>query len=122
MIFVRGHKSGMDAAALAVASQHIAQQSCDAAAAASSVRATTRGAGAVALIRRDALTCCDAVACALMSAHKAAQCCIDAVERALASAHKAAQCIAEAARAIASQHEAQQSLREVSPQFEFRYL
>ncbi|MFR0869531.1 MAG: hypothetical protein ACLSGS_11235 [Adlercreutzia sp.] len=65
---------------------------------------------------------CDAVACALMSAHKAAQCCTDAVERALASAHKAAQCIAEAARAIASQHEAQQSLREVSPQFEFRYL
>ena len=71
MIFVQGHKSGMDAAALAVASQHIAQQSCD------------------------------AVACALMSAHKAAQCCTDAVERALASAHKAAQCIAEAARAIA---------------------
>lgn len=92
MIFVQGHKGGMDAAALAVASQHIAQQSCD------------------------------AVACALMSAHKAAQCCTDAVERALASAHKAAQCIAEAARAIASQHEAQQSLREVSPQFEFRYL
>ena len=92
MIFVQGHKSGMDAAALAVASQHIAQQSCD------------------------------AVDCALMSAHKAAQCCTDAVERALASAHKAAQCIAEAARAIASQHEAQQSLREVSPQFEFRYL
>ena len=107
MIFVQGHKSGMDAAALAVASQHIAQQSCDA--------------GAVALIRRDALTCCDAVACALMSAHKAAQCCTDAVECALASAHKAAQCIAEAARAVASQHEAQQSLREVSPQFEFRY-
>ena len=103
MIFVQGHKSGMDAAALAVASQHIAQQSCDAVAAASSVRATTRGAGAVALIRRDALTCCDVVACALMSAHKAAQ------------------CIAEAACAIASQHLAQQSLREVSPQFEFRY-
>lgn len=128
MIFVQGHKGGMDAAALAVASQHIAQQSCDVVAAASSVRATTRGAGAVALIRldalirRDALTCCDVVACALMSAHKAAQCCTDAVERALASAHKAAQCIAEAARAIASQHEAQQSLREVSPQFEFRYL
>lgn len=58
---------------------------------------------------------------ALMSAHKAAQCCTDAVECALASAHKAAQCIAEAARAVASQHEAQQSLREVSPQFEFRY-
>lgn len=94
MIFVQGHKGGMDAAALAVASQHIAQQS------------QSR----------------DAVACALMSAHKAAQCCTDAVERALASAHKAAQCIAEAARAIASQHEAQQSLREVSPQFEFRYL
>lgn len=91
MIFVRGHKSGMDAAALAVASQHIAQQSCD------------------------------AVACALMSAHKAAQCCTDAVEHALTSAHKAAQCIAEAACAIASQHLAQQSLREVSPQFEFRY-
>ena len=72
MIFVQGHKGGMDAAALAVASQHIAQQSCD------------------------------AVACALMSAHKAAQCCTDAVERALASAHKAAQCIAEAARAVAS--------------------
>ena len=79
MIFVQGHKGGMDAAALAVASQH------------------------------------------LMSAHKAAQCCTDAVECALASAHKAAQCIAEAARAVASQHEAQQSLREVSPQFEFRY-
>lgn len=63
----------------------------------------------------------DAVACALLSAHKAAQCCTDAVECALASAHKAAQCIAEAARAVASQHEAQQSLREVSPQFEFRY-
>lgn len=91
MIFVQGHKGGMDAAALAVASQHIAQQSCD------------------------------AVACALMSAHKAAQCCTDAVECALASAHKAAQCIAEAARAVASQHEAQQSLREVFPQFEFRY-
>lgn len=75
MIFVQGHKGGMDAAALAVASQHIAQQS------------QSR----------------DAVACALMSAHKAAQ------------------CIAEAARAIASQHEVQQSLREVSPQFEFRY-
>ena len=30
MIFVQGHKGGMDAAALAVASQHIAQQSCDA--------------------------------------------------------------------------------------------
>ena len=44
MIFVQGHKGGMDAAALAVASQHIAQQSRD------------------------------AVACALMSAHKAAQC------------------------------------------------
>ena len=73
MIFVQGHKGGMDAAALAVASQHIAQQSRD------------------------------AVACALMSAHKAAQCCTDAV------------------RAVASQHEAQQSLREVSPQFEFRY-
>ena len=115
MIFVQGHKSGMDAAALAVASQHIAQQSCDAVAAASSVRAMTRGAGAV------ALTCRDAVACALMSAHKAAQCCTDAVECALASAHKAAQCIAEAARAVASQHEAQQSLREVFPQFEFRY-
>ena len=92
MIFVQGHKGGMDAAALAVASQHIAQQSCD------------------------------AVGCALMSAHKAAQCCTDAVERALASAHKAAQCIAEAARAVPSQHEAQQSLHEVSPQFEFRYL
>lgn len=91
MIFVQGHKGGMDAAALAVASQRIAQQSRD------------------------------AVACALMSAHKAAQCCTDAVECALASAHKAAQCIAEAARAVASQHEAQQSLREVSPQFEFRY-
>ena len=91
MIFVQGHKGGMDAAALAVASQHIAQQARD------------------------------AVACALMSAHKAAQCCTDAVECALASAHKAAQCIAEAARAVASQHEAQQSLREVSPQFEFRY-
>lgn len=91
MIFVQGHKGGMDAAALAVASQHIAQQSRD------------------------------AVACTLMSAHKAAQCCTDAVECALASAHKAAQCIAEAARAVASQHEAQQSLREVSPQFEFRY-
>ena len=91
MIFVQGHNGGMDAAALAVASQHIAQQSRD------------------------------AVACALMSAHKAAQCCTDAVECALASAHKAAQCIAEAARAVASQHEAQQSLREVSPQFEFRY-
>lgn len=91
MIFVQGHKGGMDAAALAVASQHIAQQPRD------------------------------AVACALMSAHKAAQCCTDAVECALASAHKAAQCIAEAARAVASQHEAQQSLREVSPQFEFRY-
>lgn len=75
MIFVQGHKGGMDAAALAVASQHIAQQS------------QSR----------------DAVACALMSAHKAAQ------------------CIAEAARAIASQHLAQQSLREVSPKFEFRY-
>lgn len=50
MIFVQGHKGGMDAAALAVASQHIAQQSRD------------------------------AVACALMSAHKAAQCCTDAVE------------------------------------------
>ncbi|MED9827110.1 MAG: hypothetical protein UFX72_02350 [Adlercreutzia sp.] len=75
MIFVQGHKGGMDAAALAVASQHIAQQS------------QSR----------------DAVACALMSAHKAAQ------------------CIAEAARAIASQHLAQQSPREVSPQFEFRY-
>ena len=68
MIFVQGHKGGMDAAALAVASQHIAQQSRD------------------------------AVACALMSAHKAAQCI-----------------------AVASQHEAQQSLREVFPQFEFRY-
>ena len=68
MIFVQGHKGGMDAAALAVASQHIAQQSRD------------------------------AVACALMSAHKAAQCCTDAVEHALTSAHKAAQCIAEAAR------------------------
>ena len=75
MIFVQGHKGGMDAAALAVASQHIAQQS------------QSR----------------DAVACALMSAHKAAQ------------------CIAEAARAIASQHLAQQSPREVSPQVEFRY-
>ena len=30
MIFVQGHKGGMDAAALAVASQHIAQQSRDA--------------------------------------------------------------------------------------------
>ena len=58
MIFVQGHKGGMDAAALAVASQHIAQQSRD------------------------------AVACALMSAHKAAQCCTDAVECALASAHR----------------------------------
>lgn len=73
MTFVQGHKNGMDTAALAVASQHIAQQS--------------RG----------------AVACALMSAHKAAQ------------------CIAEAARAVASQHLAQQSLREVFPQKEFRY-
>lgn len=73
MIFVQGHKSGMDAAALAVASQHIAQQSRD------------------------------AVACALMSAHKAAQ------------------CIAEATRAIASQHLAQQSLCEIFPQKEFRY-
>lgn len=91
MIFVQGHKGGMDAAALAVASQHIAQQS--------------RDPGGL----------------RLMSAHKAAQCCTDAVECALASAHKAAQCIAEAARAVASQHEAQQSLREVSPQFEFRY-
>ena len=91
MIFVQGHKGGMDAAALAVASQHIAQQSRD------------------------------AVACALMRAHTAAQCCTAAVECALASAHKAAQCIAEAARAVASQHEAPQSLREVSPQFEFRY-
>ena len=91
MIFVQGHKRGMDAAPLAVASQHIAEHSLE------------------------------AVACALMSAHKAAQCCTDAGECALASAHKAAQCIAEAARAVASQHEAQQSLREVSPQFEFRY-
>lgn len=73
MNFVQGHKSGMDAQALAIASQHIAQQSCG------------------------------VVACALMSAHKAAQ------------------CIAEAARAVASQHLAQQSLREVSPQFQFRY-
>ena len=73
MNFVMGHKSGLDASALAVASQHIAQQSCG------------------------------AVACALMSAHKAAQ------------------CIAEAARAVASQHLAQQSLRGASPQFEFRY-
>ena len=73
MNFVQGHKGGMDDAALAVVSQHIAQQSCG------------------------------AVACALMSAHKAAQ------------------CIAEAARAVASQHLAQQSPREVSPQFEFRY-
>ncbi|MEY8315394.1 hypothetical protein [Adlercreutzia muris] len=73
MNFVQGHKGGMDDAALAVASQHIAQQSCG------------------------------VVACALMSAHKAAQ------------------CIAEAARAVASQHLAQQSPREVSPQFEFRY-
>ena len=81
----------MDDAALAVASQHIAQQSCG------------------------------AVACALMSAHKAAQCCTESVERALTSAHKAAQCIAEAARAVASQHLAQQSPREVSPQFELRY-
>ena len=97
MNFVQGHKSGMDDAALAVASQHIAQQSCG------------------------------AVACALMSAHKAAQCCTESVERALTSAHKAAimmaaQCIAEAARAVASQHLAQQSPREISPQFEFRYL
>ena len=91
MNFVQGHKSGMDDAALAVASQHIAQQSCG------------------------------AVACALMSAHKAAQCCTESVERALTSAHKAAQCIAEAARAVASQHLAQQSPREISPQFEFRY-
>ena len=30
MNFVQGHKSGMDDAALAVASQHIAQQSCGA--------------------------------------------------------------------------------------------
>ena len=44
MIFVRGHKSGMDAAALAVASQHIAQQSCAREAAAIfGVRAMTRG-------------------------------------------------------------------------------
>lgn len=92
MIFVQGHKGGMDAAALAVASQHIAQQSRD------------------------------AVACALMSAHKGCP----VLHRRGRSvrwpcAHKAAQCIAEAARAVASQHEAQQSLREVSPQFEFRY-
>ena len=92
MNFVQGHKSGMDDAALAVASQHIAPQSGG------------------------------AVACALMSAHKAAQCCTESVERALTSAHKAAQCIAEAARAAASQHLAQQSPREISPQFEFRYL
>lgn len=91
MNFVRGHKSGMDAQALAIASQHIAQQSCG------------------------------TVACALMSAHKAAQCCTDAVERALTSAHEAAQCIAEAACAVASQHAAQQSPRGVSPQFQFRY-
>lgn len=91
MIFVQGHKSGMDAAALAVTSQHIAQQSRSCAACAV--------AGAPVLVSG----CRDAVACALMSAHKAAQ------------------CIAEAARAIASQHLAQQSLREVSPQFEFRY-
>lgn len=92
MTFVQGHKSGMDAAALAVASQHIAQQSRPCAAWAV--------AGASAVVPG----CRDAVACALMSAHKAAQ------------------CIAEAARAIASQHLAQQSLREVSPQLEFRYL
>lgn len=73
MIFVQGHKSGMDDAALAVASQHIAQQSCG------------------------------VVACALMSAHKAAQ------------------CIAEAARAVASQHLAQRCPRDTFPQFEFRY-
>ena len=73
MIFVQGHKSGMDDAALAVASQHIAQQSCG------------------------------VVACALMSAHKAAQ------------------CIAEAARAVAGQHLAQQCPRDTFPQFEFRY-
>lgn len=91
MNFVQGHKGGMDDAALVVASQHIVQQSCG------------------------------VVACALMSAHKAAQCCTGAAERALASAHKAAQCIAEAARAVASQHLPQQSPREVSPQFEFRY-
>lgn len=73
MNFAQGHKSGMNAQALAVTSQHIAQRSCG------------------------------AVACALMSAHKAAQ------------------CIAEAGRAVASQHMAQQSLREVFPQFQFRY-
>ncbi len=77
--------------AVAVASQHIAQQSGDES------------------------------ACALMSAHKAAQCFRGAVECALMSAHKAAQCIAEAVRAIASQHLAQQSQRVVSPQFVFRY-
>ncbi len=59
----------------------------------------------------------DAVACALMSAHKAAQCCTDAVECALASAHKGGSVYRRRRRAVASQHEAQQSLREVSPQF-----
>lgn len=91
MIFVQGHKSGMDAAALAVASQHIAQQS--------------RG----------------EAACAVMSARWAEKSLCDAVACALMSAHKAAQCIAEAARAVASQHLAQQSQRVTFPQFEFRY-
>lgn len=60
-------------------------------------------------------------ACAIMSARWAEQCCCGAAERALMSAHKAAQCIAEAARAVASQHLAQQSQRATSPQFVFRY-
>ena len=91
MTFVMGHKSGMDDAALAVASPHIAQQS-----------------------RSEA-------ACAVMSARWAEQSLCDAVACALMSAHKAAQCIAEAARAVASQHLAQQSQRATFLQFEFRY-
>ncbi|MCI9261562.1 hypothetical protein [Adlercreutzia equolifaciens] len=66
-------------------------------------------------------THCDEAACAVMSARWAEQCCGGAAERALMSAHKAAQCIAEAARAVASQHLAQQSQRATTLQFVFRY-
>ncbi len=58
---------------------------------------------------------------AVMSARWAEQSLCDAVACALMSAHKAAQCIAEAARAVASQHLAQQSQRATFLQFEFRY-
>ncbi len=64
-------------------------------------------------------------ACAVMSAHKAAQCCNAEDACALMSAHKAAQCCGNAVAhqcALMSAHKAAQKLAgSHPPQFEFRY-